>query len=128
LKRRFNVEGSFMNPLEAFGWGCAGSFALEVVHFCHALRESQHLPHYYRRKTFIVGRVLLMLVGGVVAAAWGIAQPIHGLALGAAAPRLILALERMRLPIPGDERHLQARSEDEGKDFRSYAKTKTSPR
>ena len=117
-----------MSLLEAFGWGCAGSCALEVVHFCHAVRESQRLPQYYRKKTFIVGRMLLMLVGGVVAAAWGIAQPIQGLALGAAAPRLILALERMRLAIPGDEGYLQARSEDEGKDFKSYAKTKTSPR
>jgi hypothetical protein len=93
-----------MNPLEAFGWGCAGSFALEVVYFCAAVRKSQRLPHYYRKKTFVVGRVLLMVVGGVVAAAWGIRQPIQGLALGAAAPRLMLALERMHLGTPTDER------------------------
>jgi hypothetical protein len=94
-----------MNPLEAFGWGCAGSFALEVVHFCGAIRGSKNgrLPHYYRKTTFIVGRALLMVVGGVLAAGWGIAQPIQGLALGAAAPRLILVLERLRLGIPSDE-------------------------
>lgn len=105
LERPLNVEGTSMNPLEAFGWGCAGSFALEVVHFCRAVRESKtgRLPHYYRKKTFVVGRVLLMLVGGVLAAGWGIAHPIQGLALGAAAPRLILGLERLRLGIPSDE-------------------------
>jgi hypothetical protein len=94
-----------MNALEAFGWGCAGSAALEVVLFCRAVRGSKNgrLPQYYRRKTFIVGRALLMLVAGVLAAAWGIAQPIQGVALGAAAPRLMLGLERLRLGLPGEE-------------------------
>jgi hypothetical protein len=44
-----------------------------------------------------------MLVAGVLAAAWGIAQPIQGVALGAAAPRLMLGLERLRLGLPGEE-------------------------
>ena len=94
-----------MRPLEAFGWGCAGSFAIEVVLFCRAVRSSKYgcLPQYYRRKTFMVGRVLLIIVAGVLAAAWGITQPIQGLALGAAAPRLMLGLQRLRLGLPDEE-------------------------
>lgn len=91
--------------MEAFGWGCAGSASLEVVQFCRAVRGSKNgrLPPLYRTKVFIVGRVLLIIVAGVLAAAWGISQPIQGLALGAAAPRLMLGLERLRLGLPTEE-------------------------
>jgi len=52
----------------------------------------------------VVGRILLILVARLVAAAGGITQPIQGLALGAAAPRLVLRLERLRLDLPSEGR------------------------
>lgn len=87
-----------MNPLNAFGWGCAGSFALEIVLFCNAVRHGRRnrIPALYRRPAFILGRMLLVVVAGIVAAAWGITQPLQGLAVGAATPQLMLSLTRFR--------------------------------
>ncbi len=86
-----------MNGLEAFGWGCAGSVALEVVLFCNAVRTSKtyRLPALYRRPAFVASRFLLIVVAGVLAAAWGISHPLQGIALGAATPRLMQEFERL---------------------------------
>lgn len=83
----------------AFGWGCAGSAALEAVRFCERLRTSKsgRIPVEYLRSGFWVRRLLLALVAGTVAAAWGVAQPIQGLALGASAPRLMMTFERSQI-------------------------------
>ena len=84
-----------MDRAAAFGWGFLGSLAIEVVVFCRKVRgdRSSRIPALYRKPAFIVGRVLLALVAGVVAAAWGINQPIQGLVLGAGTPRLVVWLE-----------------------------------
>jgi len=89
---------SAVNSLNAFGWGCAGSFAIEVVLFCDAVRNSRanRIPALYRRPAFILGRALLVVVAGVVAAAWGISQPLQGLAVGAGTPQLLMSLTRFR--------------------------------
>ena len=94
-----------MSPLGAFGWGCAGSFALEIIQFCHAVRHSRsnRIPTPYRRPAFIVGRTLLVLVAGIVAAAWGITQPLQGLAIGAGTPQLMLSLTRFRFAAGASE-------------------------
>jgi hypothetical protein len=96
--RVYRGERMAMRPLSAFGWGCAGSFALEIVLFCHAVRQSKsnRIPSPYGRPAFIVGRALLVFVAGIVAAAWGITQPLQGLAVGAGAPQLMLSLTRFR--------------------------------
>jgi hypothetical protein len=49
-----------ISPLQAFGWGCVGSFAVKVVLFCQAVRHSRNsrVPSLYRTTAFIVGRVL----------------------------------------------------------------------
>jgi hypothetical protein len=93
-----------MNSLQAFGWGCAGSFAIEIVLFCQAIRQSRNncVPAVYRRTAFILGRILLVVVAGVVAVAAGITQPMQGLAVGASAPRIILALYKLRPEIGGE--------------------------
>jgi hypothetical protein len=90
-----------VNGFEAFGWGCAGSAALEVVLFCTILRKSKtcRLPALYRRPAFVVGRVLLIIVAGVLTATWGISQPLQGIALGAATPQLMKQFERLRLRV-----------------------------
>jgi hypothetical protein len=90
-----------MNNLAAFAWGCAGSGAHEIVIFCNAVRDSKNcrLPIEYRKPAFVVARILLIAVAGVLAAAWGISQPIQGIALGAATPQIMLRLERLRLGV-----------------------------
>lgn len=95
-----------MNPLFAFGWGCAGNIAVEIVLFCNAVRQSRsgRVPVLYRNPAFVIARILLGVVGGLIAAAWGITLPLQGFALGAAAPRLVLSLARLRLPPPGGGR------------------------
>jgi len=89
-----------LSPLSAFEWGCVGSAALEVVLFCHAVRSSRRcrVPARYKKPAFIIGRMLLTLVAGAVAVAWGITHAMQGLAIGVATPRLILSLENLRLP------------------------------
>jgi len=77
--------------LEGFGWGCAGSFAHEVVLFCEEVRTSKtcRWPAPYTRPAFLAGRALLIVVAGVFTSAWGISNPLQGIALGAATPRLM---------------------------------------
>ena len=96
---RRDVEIRVLSPGAAFGWGCAGSAAVEAVRFCERLRKSKRgrIPVEYLRSGFWLGRVLLALVAGTVVAAWGIAQPIQGLALGAAAPRLMMTFEHSQI-------------------------------
>ena len=87
-----------IGQLAAFGWGCAGSIAIEVVLFCDAVRGSKaaQVPALYRKTSFLVGRSLLVLVAGVLVSAWGISKPIEGMAIGAATPQVILALRQVR--------------------------------
>lgn len=94
-----------MNGVEAFGWGCAGSAASEIVSSCAAIRRDRasRLPQLYRRPAFLIGRALLTLVAGALTAAWGISQPIQGFALGAATPRIIRELERLRFGLSDRE-------------------------
>jgi len=88
-----------VNPPSAFWWGCAGSFAVEIVLFCHAVRNTRgnRVPTLYRKPAFIVGRILLVGVAGIISAAWGITLPFQGLAVGAATPQLVLSLSKFRL-------------------------------
>jgi hypothetical protein len=90
-----------VNSIEAFFWGCAGSAAIEVVLFCNAVRRSKtcRLSAPYRRPAFVVGRLLLIPVAGLLTAAWGISHPLQGVALGAATPRLMEELERLGVHI-----------------------------
>ena len=87
-----------MTAYVAFGWGVAGSVSLEVVLFCAMVRgaRSCRVPVLYRRPAFIVGRVLLALVAGLLVSAWGISQPLQGIALGAATPCILLEFGRDR--------------------------------
>jgi hypothetical protein len=87
-----------IGPLEAFGWGCVGSLAVEIVLFCRAVRNGagNAVPSFYRRPAFIVGRTLLVALAGCIAVASGITQPMQGIAVGAGAPQLVLALYRSR--------------------------------
>jgi hypothetical protein len=70
------------------------------VLFCHAVRSNRscRVPARYTKAAFIIGRILLTLVAGAVAVAWGIRDPMQGLAIGVATPRLILSLENLRIP------------------------------
>jgi len=92
-------DGRRMINLAAFGWGCLGSGAVEIVHFCHGLRSSRShaIPSLYRSPAFLVARVALVLVAGGIAAAWEITRPMQAVAVGAGAPQLVLALCRLRL-------------------------------
>jgi hypothetical protein len=87
-----------MSPLQAFGWGCVGSLAVEIVLFCQAVRTSpdNDIPPLYRKTAFMIGRILLVAVAGCIAAASGTTQPMQAVAIGAATPQLVLALYRLR--------------------------------
>src|SRR5579872_5146931 len=57
-----------VGQVAAFGWGCCGSIAIEVVLFCNAVRRSRgtQVPLLYRKPAFLLGRSLLVLVAGVL--------------------------------------------------------------
>jgi hypothetical protein len=85
---------------EAFVWGFCGSLALEIVTFCQVLRKSRtgKLPAIYRSRAFLIGRLLLAVVAGIVSAALGLTQPIQGFVTGAATPQLVLSMEQLSYP------------------------------
>jgi hypothetical protein len=98
LRIECRIGGRGMINLATFGWGCLGSGAVEIVHFCHALRisRSHDIPLLYRSTAYLVGRVALVLVAGGIATASEITRPIQAVAIGAGAPQLVLALSRLR--------------------------------
>jgi hypothetical protein len=87
-----------MSDLGAFGWAFVGSVAHEVVLFSGHVRtrKDRRFPALYRNAAFLIARLLLAMVAGVVAAAWGINLPIEAFAIGVAAPRIVLSFGRMR--------------------------------
>jgi hypothetical protein len=90
-----------MSPLSTFGWGFAGSVAVEVVtllsfYYAHPVR----LPLRYRKPGFWIARLMLALLGGALAVGYGIEQGILAFNIGAATPLIITSLARGLRP-PG---------------------------
>jgi len=85
-----------MTPLETFFWGFAGSLAVEVVNVNQAFTSRRSaLPRRYRQPAFWVWRVLLAVVGGGLAVAYGITDNrILAANIGVATPLIIQALAR----------------------------------
>ena len=62
-----------MTPLETFLWGFGGSIAIEIVDLNQAFQSGRsRLPRRYSNWLFWVCRVLLAVVGGGLAVAYGI--------------------------------------------------------
>jgi uncharacterized membrane protein YhaH (DUF805 family) len=81
-----------MNPLTIFAAGAMGSLAVEVVHAYQAMQsEPYELPGRYRRPAFWVVRLMLALIAGGLALAYGIQDYLLAANVGAATPLIIQA-------------------------------------
>lgn len=86
-----------MTLTEIFIWGFGGSLAVEVVDFSKTYyAENYSLPFRYRLWHFYVLRLILAAVGGGLAIAYKIENPILAANIGAATPLLIESLTRPR--------------------------------
>lgn len=87
-----------MRGREAFGWGCIGSVAPEVLRFFKLASGGQPLPSL--NWTVYAGFLLLyILLAGVVAVAFKPDSPWKGLWVGASLPALIATLVQTA-PVP----------------------------
>lgn len=81
-----------MIPLEVFLWGAGGSLAVEIVSVNKFMASEHALPDRYRTFGFWFARTLLSIVGGGLAVAYGITQPLLAANIGAATPLIVQAL------------------------------------
>lgn len=82
---------------EQFAWGFLGSMAVEVVTLFRLLQRSDpppQLPSRYRSLLYWLVRIALAVVGGGLAVAYDIENPILAANIGAATPAIVLALTR----------------------------------
>jgi hypothetical protein len=84
-----------MTTTEIFLWGLGGSLAVEAVELSKIYyRRKFSLPYRYTLWHFYLSRLILSLVGGGLAVAYGIDKPLLAANIGAATPLLIEALSR----------------------------------
>jgi hypothetical protein len=86
-----------MSWSEQFAWGFLGSMAVEVVTLFRLLQRSENhapLPSRYRSVLYWLVRLALAAVGGGLAVAYNIENPILAANIGAATPAIIMTLTR----------------------------------
>lgn len=84
-----------MMVLEVFWWGVAGSLSVELLELSKCYYQKQFtLPFRYKLWHFYIMRALLSAVGGGLAVAYGITEPLLAANIGAATPLLIDALSK----------------------------------
>jgi len=86
-----------MTPVEQFAWGFLGSMAVEVVALFRLFQKTDGefvLPARYRSPLYWVVRLFLAAVGGGLAVAYDIENPILAANIGAATPAIVTTLTR----------------------------------
>jgi hypothetical protein len=83
--------------LRVFLFGMLGSVAVEVVKVLSYYNEGGNFPARYRLWGFWIVRVLLGLIGGALAIAYGVQSDILAVHIGASTPAIIGEFAR-RLP------------------------------
>ena len=77
-----------------FWWSAFGSFAVELGAAFLAVSENDgHLPRRFYRLGYVLTRLIMLPVAGVLAIAVGAASPMTAIYVGASAP---LAIDRLR--------------------------------
>jgi hypothetical protein len=93
----FVAERRAMTPVEQFAWGFLGSMAVEVVALFRLFQKTDGefvLPARYRSPLYWVVRLFLAAVGGGLAVAYDIENPILAANIGAATPAIVTTLTR----------------------------------
>jgi len=84
-----------MTDSEIFLWGVLGSVAIDVIAVVK-IYEAQEItfPARYSRVWYYVIRLMLALIGGGLAVAYGIDKAILAVNVGASAPLILTALSQ----------------------------------
>jgi len=84
-----------MSQYEVFGWGFAGSIAVEVITLLgHYQSSPLRIPDRYRRAGFWITRLALAGLSGALAVGYDIEQRVLAFNIGAATPLIIASLAR----------------------------------
>ena len=84
-----------MNSFYVFLWGLSGSMAVELLQLSKCYyRKNFDLPYRYKMWHFYVMRILLAAIGGGLAVAYGIDNPLLAANIGAATPLIIDAMSK----------------------------------
>ena len=83
-----------MSWVEQFAWGFLGSMAVEIVTMFRLLQRADALPARYRSVLYWLVRVALAAVGGGLAVAYEIDNPLLAANIGAATPAIVTTLTR----------------------------------
>lgn len=87
-----------MEPIAQFLWGFAGSLAVEVATLANGVRAGRPVPKRFRRASYWLMSLLTATVGGLVAIAAQVQNPLFAMHLGAGTP---LLLDRWQKTVPG---------------------------
>lgn len=84
-----------MSTSETFFWGFCGSLAVEIVMASQLFYGAKlEVPFRYKMLTFYLSRLLLALVAGGLAVAYGIDKPLLAVNIGAATPLIVQAFTK----------------------------------
>jgi hypothetical protein len=84
------VTAIVLTPAQVtFLYGVLGSVAVEVIKLLAYYEGGGHLPLRYKRWGFWVVRILLALIGGALAVAYGIKSELVAVHVGASTPAII---------------------------------------
>ena len=86
-----------MTPVEQFAWGFLGSMAVEVVRGFRLFQKAEGeftLPPRYRSTLYWIVRIFLAAIGGGLAIAYEIENPLLAANIGAATPAIVATLTR----------------------------------
>jgi heme A synthase len=86
--------------LRAFLFGFLGSAAVEVVYLVKLFRAGRKTPAYITHYRFWAVRVLLALMGGALAVAYGVQLDILAIHVGASTPVIIEQFTRTPAQAP----------------------------
>ena len=87
-----SVLVAVQGPVSIFAAGFPGSVAVEIVTMDQLFRRSVRLPEHYRHWPFRLIRIFLACLGGLLAVAYNVENPIAAFQIGLSTPAIIKSL------------------------------------
>src|SRR5262245_17500923 len=90
---------AFQQDVTMFLWAFLGTLATQFVQITGAYERGRSLPARFRKTGFWIAQGVVAAVGGALAIAYGVVNPVLALHIGAATPLIVQTLAQKLPPI-----------------------------